>query len=247
MSTKAKAIALTIRPKEGITDMTIDKIKAYCIPLCEYYHFITEKTGTARHMHAALFLTKEYEVKYFNRDIKKKLLIPLLKALNDGSQLKHAYRGKSIYNADWHNHYCAKGDDTVHVGSYLPKDPAALQAYYRDTVKKTFHDYVHFDFENAYHEQYGKDHEPSLDDVNRFLCYQMYDARTRRVITEPRKVKNLIYSLHAYMIKSKTFLFHSNVQLHDQLLFTGRGTRYDCTECGYYDYTTIPDNCPHLR
>ena len=245
MSTKAKAIALTIRPKAGITDMTIDKIKAYCIPLCEYYHFITEKTGTARHMHAALFLTKEYEVKYFNRDIKKKLLIPLLKALDDGSQLKHAYRGKSIYNADWVNHYCAKGDDTVHVGSYLPSDKAALQAYYRDTVKKTFHDYVHFDFENAYKEKYPDRHEPSLEDIHRFLCYQMYDSRTRRVIQEPRKVKNLIYSLHSYMTHANTFLFHSNIHLHDQMLTMG-STTYSCNVCGYYDSKTVPNTCPHL-
>lgn len=243
--TKVKAISITFRPRTGITDMALDKIRAYCIPLCEYYHFITEKENSARHLHATLFLIQEDAVAYFNRDIKKKLLKPLLKSIDDGSILKRAYVGKSVYNADWLNHYCAKDDATKIIDTYLPADRAKLEPYYKDTVKKAFHDYVHFDFENAYKEKYPDRLDPSIDDINRFLCYQMYDARTRRVIQEPRKVKNLIYSLHSYMTKARTFYFHSNVELHDQILHL-TGLRYSCTVCGYNNSSTVPSICNHI-
>lgn len=245
--TKTKSIAITFNPGGEIKDETINEIMDYCIPKCNYYHFVTEKKGAKKHMHGALYLQDEVETKYFNRDIKDKLLKGLCAKL-DGTELKHAYKGKSIYNDDWLNKYCKKDPDLHLVKSYLPKDKAKLPEYYRETKEKKFYDYVHFNFEKEFlehnpnyeHEQYR------LQDIEMFLCYQMYGARTRRVIQEPRKAKNLIRSLHSYMNKKTRFDWHSNTQLYE-LSYKAPPCLYTCHECKYYNQWPKPEECPHLE
>lgn len=243
--TKTKAISITFNPKGEIKDETVNKIIDYCLPLCNYYHFVTEKQGPSKHMHASLYLQDEVETKYFNRDIKNKLLKAICAKL-DGTILKHAYKGKSIYNDDWLNNYCKKDPDMQVVKSYLPDDKAKLAEYYRETKEKKFYDYVHFEFEKAF-----KEHNPELTgpydikDIEMFLCYQMYGARTRRVIQEPRKAKNLILSLRSYMNKSTSFNWHSNVQVYE-MAYQTPPVLYSCQECRYSNEYPKPPDCHHM-
>lgn len=245
--TKTKSISITFNPCKAITDETCNAIIDFCVSKCDYYHFVTEKTGDAKHMHAALYLTEAVECKYFNRDIQKKLLKDLVKKLDNGTILKHAYKGKSIYNDDWLNQYCTKDPDVCKIKSYLPGDKAKLAGYYRETVEKKFYDYVHFDFEKAFVEHNPELSRPySLGDVEMFLCYQMYGARTRRVIQEPRKAKNLIRSLCSYMNKATRYDFHSNVTLHEEVYHQPPMT-FTCHECQYYNQWPKPESCTHMR
>ena len=51
-----QAYAVTIRPREGITDEQICHVDDWIHKVCDYYHVITEKCDKERHLHAALFL-----------------------------------------------------------------------------------------------------------------------------------------------------------------------------------------------
>ena len=48
--------AITIRPREGITDEQICRVDDWIHKAADFHHAITEKSGKERHLHAALFL-----------------------------------------------------------------------------------------------------------------------------------------------------------------------------------------------
>lgn len=241
-SLKSRAIAITFRPTLGITDDTINRIIDLLLPFCEYYHFVTEKFGVERHLHAALFLIDAYECKYFTKKIKPTVL-KIVENCKDGSIYKRAYKAKSIYNDDWLNRYCKKDTDVQVYKTFLPKDRAKLPDYYRETIIRKFNDTLHSDFEKAFLE-----HEPKLDitagNVEMFLCKQMYSLRTRRCILEPRKMKNLVHSLTSYILRREHYHWHSGQTLIDPIY--PHGMKYDCHICGYYNSTAVPSTCGHL-
>lgn len=245
---KVKAIAITFRPKHGITDEHISKILHYCIPRCKYYAFITEKTGEARHLHGALFLHKEIEPKYFNRAIKKSLFSKIITELNDGTNIRAAYHGSTIYNDDFVTRYLEKDDDTEQVGSYLPDKKEEREVYYTDVrefKRPEIGDYVHDKFEKSFYEEYDNNGTTvNTDEIEEHLCNLMYVERTWRCIRDPRKMKQLVWSLWSYMNKRTTYYYHSNVSLHPDLLYGT--TTFTCQACGYTNSTTKPTMCSHI-
>ena len=242
-SLKSRSIAITFRPKLGITDDTINRIIDMLLPFCEYYHFVTEKFGVERHLHAALFLIDAYECKYFTKKIKPAVL-KIVENCKDGTIYKHAYKAKSIYNDDWLNRYCKKDTDVKVCKTFLPADRSKLPDYYRETIVRKFNDTLHSEFEKAFLEHGEKPIEQcGPEDVEAFLCSQMYKTRTRRCITEPRKMKNLIRSLLSYMQKRTSYDWHSNITCVSPL--PSYGPIYDCHACGYYNSTAVPRTCKH--
>lgn len=244
-SLKSRSIAITFRPTLGITDDTINRIIDLLLPFCEYYHFVTEKFGVERHLHAALFLIDAYECKYFTKKIKSEIL-KIVENCKDGSIYRRAYKAKSIYNDDWLNRYCKKDSDVKVCKTFLPKDRSKLPDYYRETLVKRFKDSVHSEFEEAILALYperlsrGYTEQFTAPEVEQLLCTQMYIDRTRRPIQEPRKMKNLIYSLLSYINKKNSYTWHSKVERDDP-----HYVKFSCQECGYFNVWPLPESCPH--
>ena len=100
--------AITVRPYGGISDERIGHLEAWIMKTCQYYHIITEKTGEARHLHAAMYLKKAVTRSNFIN------CLLAVKGLNlEPVERKVQREGvKIMYNNDWMSKYLFKDDDT---------------------------------------------------------------------------------------------------------------------------------------
>lgn len=121
---KFKTFAFTLRPRNGVTDEHLRKIEAYTRKKCEWYHVVTEKTGSERHIHAGWVLkdpsTRSNVATYMNRMFQS-LDPDEKKVMNSGLKI--------MYNEDFIRKYLDKDDDTVVVCSCLP-ERGYLESYF---------------------------------------------------------------------------------------------------------------------
>ena len=59
MQPKYTTWTITVRPHGGITNEQIAGVSKWITRTCDYYHIITHKDGSERHMHAAMFIKRE--------------------------------------------------------------------------------------------------------------------------------------------------------------------------------------------
>lgn len=111
-----RSYAITVRPRDGITDDQVALVSKWVKKNCEYYRLITEKTGSERHIHAGLILREARP----RSNILQRLL-QLFKELTPSE--KNVLRSglKIMYNWDFVNSYLDKDDDTVVVLENLPE------------------------------------------------------------------------------------------------------------------------------
>lgn len=113
---KVKTFAITFRPLNGVDDNDVDKINAWIVKRSLYYHVITEKTGSERHVHAAMIF--HTEVTRSQVTIQMKRLFPNLST----DEHKVFMKGiRVMYNEDFIKAYMDKSDDTVVISSNLPE------------------------------------------------------------------------------------------------------------------------------
>lgn len=114
---------MTVRPRSGLTDDMI-KRAVTCFEKLDGAFAVTEKTGSERHLHAAMFLKKE---------VKKCQIVERMKVIQgemDVDELRVLKSGvKVLYSDDWVKQYLDKQDSTVIVYDGLPDD---MGSYYPD-------------------------------------------------------------------------------------------------------------------
>lgn len=114
---------MTVRPRSGLTDDMIKRAVS-CFDKLDGAFAVTEKTGSERHLHAAMFLKNE---------VKKCQIVERMKVVQgqlDADELRVLKGGvKVLYSDDWVKQYLDKQDSTVIVYDRLPKETGS---YYPD-------------------------------------------------------------------------------------------------------------------
>lgn len=190
MSTQTvfKTFALTIRPKDGVTDQDIQKTMKWCRKHALYYHVVTEKTGSQRHIHAGVFLHKE----------KKKndvciMLCGLFKDLTPEEKTVLRHGVKIMYNWDFIEKYLDKDDDTEVIGTHLPEErhiegyfpPKPLSLSENKTKKCSL--YYH-ELERMWYENRNPAYEITTLTTRDFLFEMMYNKRCLPVIRDDKQI-----------------------------------------------------------
>lgn len=183
-----KTFAITIRPKDGVSDQHVDKTMKWCRKHALYYHVITEKTGSQRHIHAGVFLNKE----------KKKndvciMLCGLFKDLTAEEKSVLRKGVKIMYNWDFIDNYLDKDDDTCVVGSNLPEErhiegyfpPKPLEKKEGSARKCSL--YYH-ELERMWYEHRNPAFEVTTVTTRDFLFEMMYDKRILPVIRDDKQI-----------------------------------------------------------
>jgi len=184
---KFKTFALTIRPRDGVTDKHVETAVAWVRTRSDYYHIVTEKDGSARHIHAGIVLKKE---------VSKSNLGTLLKRLFSdlaSDEQKVLLKGvKVMYNEDFIRKYLAKDDNTVVVASNLP-EVGHLESYFppkpiqSDGRTKRCSIY-YLELEKLWYEHARPEEEVNTVNARNFLFKMMYSKRLISVIRDDRMI-----------------------------------------------------------
>lgn len=180
MSTTFTTFAVTVRPRDGITDDHIALFTAFVKKHCTYYYIITEKTGSQRHIHSALFFripkTRSNVATYLTRLFKH----------FDSQEKADLQRGlKILYSNDFILKYMDKDDDTVVIERNLP-EVSSLEAFYPPLPNPTPLAEVRrlaYHSEMNQYETLWRLHVPPHVEINTgtvrdFLFNMMYNVRT---------------------------------------------------------------------
>lgn len=186
-----KTYALTVRPRDGITEQQLGALATWIRKRSDHYHIVTEKTASARHVHAALYLkvavSRSNFVVVFARLLKQFGL--------DFEEMAVAKKGvKILYNNDFVTCYLNKGDDTVVVASSLP-EVSRLDAYYppkpevASRVSRTEqHSKYYWHLESLWHKHVPPTYEVHTLNARDFLFRMMYHERCLPVIKDDRQI-----------------------------------------------------------
>lgn len=183
---KFSTYALTFRPKDGITDEQIDKLHEWIRKRSKYYHIVTEKTGSAKHLHAGLVL--RVPVTRSNISV---LLTRLFQGLNNEERRVWLNGIKIMYNKDFIDNYLEKDDDTVVIASSLPEN-GCLDSYFPPkpaSVQRTrkCSAYYH-ELETLYWQHVEVGTDVNTMNIRNFLFKMMYSERCIPVIKDDKTI-----------------------------------------------------------
>jgi len=189
-ASRFRTYALTLRPRNGVDTAEISTTVKWIKKRCEFYHIVTEKTGSDRHIHAALYLktdvTKSNLTTVWIRELKKLGL--------DSSELTVARKGvKILYSNDFVDNYLDKDDDTVVIESNLPEKSTLLQYYPPKPVSATVAKarkcsaYYH-ELEALWHQHKRPLLEINTENARHFLFNMMYNERCINVIRDDKTI-----------------------------------------------------------
>lgn len=183
-----RTYALTIRPQNGVTDDEITPFMKWVRKKCLYYHVITEKEGSSRHIHAALFLTNPTP-----RNSMCTMLKNLFKDFTPSEKQVMLKGIKVMYNMDWIQNYLDKDDDTEvigsslpeagHIESYFPEKPSEPTAKRRKICSAYYHE-----LEKLWYEHVSPDCEKNTPNARAFLSKMMYKERCINVIRDDKAI-----------------------------------------------------------
>lgn len=209
-----RSFCLTIRPRDGITDTTIDATKKW-LTKCEYAVAVLEKETNERHLHAQIW----FSATKARGDICKQVQRICERTIPDWdtAQLKVLRNGVKIAYSDWYLDYLVENDlkTTPHI--IVNNPPEKTMEYYpteeeQENVQKmkSAVDPRMAELEIKcleYLEKKGlKDITMKL--VAEFLADAMFVSRTIKCILQQRDRKALCTTLYAYMSRKKDiFLF----------------------------------------
>lgn len=207
-----KSFAITVRPRLGITNDTIDAIKSW---LNKQNHSVAvlEMEDEARHLHAQIWLdegrTKDDVGKAVKRICERTI------EDWDAAQAKVLRGGIKIAYTDWYLEYLLDNENKENPNVIINNPPDKTEQYYpseeeQEAVRlcSTATDPRFFKMEqdaNVYFTKYDK--EITLKNVAAWLCYVMFEERTMKVLINQRDRTALCKTLYAYMTKS------SNIEL----------------------------------
>ena len=204
-----KTFALTHRPKDGVTDVDCSALVKYCRSKCEYYKVITEKEGTDRHIHAALFMKKEQRLDNLIRSV-----FSLFPDLRPEEKMVLRQGIKVSGNVQWLD-YLEKGDHTVVIADNLP-ERAHLEAFYpakdekRPYEKKNFSYYMKL--EKLYYEHADPGRVKNPQNCRHFLFDMMYNKRLIDVIRDDKSIIQVSRHLARFLNKVTESVIERDVE-----------------------------------
>lgn len=204
---KFSTFAITFRPRDGITDDQVTLLQEWIRKRSLYYHVVTEKTGSERHLHAGIVLRTP-----ITRSNVSMMLSRLFSSLS--SQEKHVFLNgiKVMYNRSFIESYLSKDDDTTVVISSLP-EAAKLDSYFppkpdlSSKVKKCSH-YYH-ELESLYHQHSDPATDINTPNIRNFLFKMMYSDRLIPVIRDDKTIIQTARHLVRWLNKAE----YSNIQI----------------------------------
>jgi len=187
---KFKTFAVTIRPRNGIDDDAVTVVTEWIRKRSQYYHVITEKTGSAKHIHAALYLRLEITKSNMNT-----LLCRLGKKIGlDNEEITVMRQGlKILYSNDFVTTYLNKDDDTVVIATSLP-EKQLLESWYPpkplplNKKKVQRHSKYYWDLEALWFTHKRPIEECNTQNVRNFLFNMMYAKRLIPVIRDDKSI-----------------------------------------------------------
>lgn len=198
---KYKTYALTLRPKDGVTDPQLEKLEEWIRKRSLYYHVITEKQGSERHAHAGMVLKVPVTRGNFGTLVKR-----LFSELDQAEQRVLLNGVKIMYNEDFIRNYLDKDDDTVvvcsclpeagHMESYFPPKPAVLEK------KRKCSAYYH-ELEQLWKKHSRPDVQVGTENVRNFLFKMMYSERCIPIIRDDRAIVQTARHLTRWISKSE--------------------------------------------
>lgn len=204
-----KTYALTLRPRNGVDTDMISTCTKWIKKRCEFYHIVTEKEGSERHIHAALYLKAEVTKSNLNT-----VWVRLLKTFKlDSAELSVARKGvKILYSNDFVDNYLDKDDDTVVIESNLPESGTLLQWYppkpvVQDRAKK--HSIYYHELEALWEKHKRPLLEVNTENCRHFLFNMMYNERCINIIKDDRTIIQTARHLTRWLNKAE----HSTIEL----------------------------------
>lgn len=181
-----KTYAVTVRPSDGITDPQIEKFVKWVKRHCVYYHVVTEKDGSQRHIHSGLVL-KEPKLK----TNVTAMLKGLFKQMSTDEHRVLSRGVKIMYNDDFIQQYLDKDDDTVVIESCLPES-GTLESFYppkptTPEVPRKCSAYYH-ELEALWYKHQAPHHDVNTMCVRDFLFKMMYSDRVIPVIRDDKQI-----------------------------------------------------------
>lgn len=182
---KVKAFALTLRPKDGVTDEHVNTMVTWIRKKCEYYYVITEKTGWQRHVHAGIFMKKEC-----TRSNVVTMVMRLYPEMDPSEKTVFRNGIKIMYNPDFIRNYMEKGDDTEviarnlpekHLESYFPEKPKPKE----EKAKRV--SLMYHELERLWYERNDAASAANTKVVRDFLWKLMYDERIWPMIEDDKR------------------------------------------------------------
>lgn len=202
-----QSFALTIRPRLGITDNTINAFKTW---LLKQTHSVavTEMTNEARHLHAQIWLsegrTKDDVAKAVKRICERTI------EDWDAAQTKVLRGGIRIAYSDWYLEYLVDNEEKgcVEIDNIITNNPPDRTEHYypseeeQENVKAVAQAadprFLKMEQEcNKYLAQRGI--ELSIKAVAGWLAYAMFDERSMKVLVQQRDRTAICKTLYAYM------------------------------------------------
>lgn len=201
MAQKRLAFALTLRPRDGVTEDDLSEFISVARRLSKYCYVMTEMDGNNRHIHAALYLAKACTKGYVNQAFLRRL-----PGLDSNERVVFQNGTKLMYNDDFVQNYLTKDDDAVVHYSNLP-ELAELGGFYpSQTEQAQIQASKAVDPWYAKMELRWKDYCPpgtilDQESILRFLYHEMCVTRTIKIIPEHRKVCQRANLLYMYICK----------------------------------------------
>lgn len=194
---KVKSYAITIRPRDGISEQQITKFCNYVTRKSIYYHVVTEGTMADRHIHAGVVFHKAAERRNVINEILR--LYPELDA-KERTVLRAGI--KIMYNNDWINKYTEKNGADVegsdgtreeiisclpesrHLDAYFPPKPEAKSS----EAKRKEHNKRYQQLEKLWFQYQTPGTEVNTPNCRAFLARMMYKENEINIPSQDKEI-----------------------------------------------------------
>jgi len=214
-------LALTLRPRGGITPKEIEATDKYLNEISDDYGIVQEIVDgdpSTAHIHCVCFLKKPSTVNNAFGETRKfaRRLLPYLNLSN--SLWKYAVCAKGVYSDDWCAKYMTKSED-VKIIKNLTFDVDKRRTYYVDKVtkKQVVCHYLHL--EKIWFDTHPDRPPRDIEELSNCLATAMYRDRVLRPIDSPAVMKRTVRCLYLYIMRSTKYDYHSKIDLHDTEFF----------------------------
>lgn len=203
-----RSFCITCRPRDGISDSTIEGILKWLHRHPNYACAVLEKTAEERHLHAQLW----YDEPKYKGDITKQLKRICISTIPDWdpAQTKVLASGTKVAYNDWYLNYLYENDLKESPNIILDKPPSCTDSYYpseeeQDRVQRVAKasDPRFQSLEEGFRaSRLDSTTTPTLEDIARYLYRSMFCDRSIRVVTQQRDRTALALSLYHYMLQA---------------------------------------------
>lgn len=203
---KFKSLAVTIRPRDGVANDLLKEFQTW-FDKQEYIYAVTEKEGSARHIHFQTWGEEKYV-----SDMKKQMKRICQRKITDWDKAQEKYTVfvKAAYN-DWYEDYLEDNPDKPEeVNELVNKIPNCTMDYYPDEEEDERMKAASNAVDKHYHElteeldSYILQHD--IVDITKltvakFLHQKQHIDKTMKVIREQKIARALVVTLYTHYTK----------------------------------------------